>query len=42
MTELDPLSALAWLVDAGADEAVGEEPVNRLTAKPAVKPTDYL
>ena len=42
MTELDPLSALAWLVDAGADEAVGDEPVNRLTAKPAVKPTDYL
>ncbi|HUB84285.1 MAG TPA: hypothetical protein VL971_01225, partial [Rhizomicrobium sp.] len=32
--ELDPLSALAWLVEAGADEAVGTEPVNRLVAKP--------
>ncbi|MBS0279284.1 MAG: uracil-DNA glycosylase [Proteobacteria bacterium] len=42
MADLDPLSALAWLVDAGADEAVGEAPVNRLTAKPAPKPTDYL
>jgi DNA polymerase len=35
MTELDPLSALAWLVEAGADEAVGDEPVNRLTARTA-------
>ncbi|HEY7977500.1 MAG TPA: uracil-DNA glycosylase [Rhizomicrobium sp.] len=42
MADLDPLSALAWLVDAGADEAVGDEPVNRLTAKPAPKPTDFL
>ncbi|MGN6514932.1 MAG: uracil-DNA glycosylase [Rhizomicrobium sp.] len=42
MAELDPLSALAWLVEAGADEAVGEEPVNRLAAKPAPKPTDFL
>lgn len=42
MADLDPLSALAWLVDAGADEAVGDAPVNRLTAKPAPKPTDYL
>jgi DNA polymerase len=42
MSELDPLSALSWLVDAGADEAVGDEPVNRLVAKPAAKPTDYL
>lgn len=42
MAELDPLSALAWLVDAGADEAVGDEPVNRLVAKPAPKPTDFL
>ena len=30
--DLDPLSALAWLVDAGADEAVLREPVNRLKA----------
>jgi DNA polymerase len=36
MTSWDEsLSALAWLVDAGADEAVGEMPVDRLTAKPA-------
>jgi len=42
MAELDPLSALAWLMDAGADEAVGDEPVNRLVAKPAPKPTDFL
>ena len=39
MADLDPLSALAWLVDAGADEAIGEEPVNRLVAKPA--PTSH-
>lgn len=26
---LPPLSALQWLVEAGADEAVGDEPVNR-------------
>lgn len=30
----DPLAALAWLVDSGADEAIGLEPVNRLVAKP--------
>jgi uracil-DNA glycosylase len=29
------LATLAWLVDAGADEAVLEEPVNRLVAKNA-------
>ena len=27
-----PLSALAWLLEAGADEAMGETPVNRLAA----------
>jgi DNA polymerase len=32
MADLDPLSALSWLVDAGADEAVLDEPVNRLKA----------
>lgn len=31
----DPLAALAWLVESGADETIGEEPVNRLVAKPA-------
>ena len=28
---MDPLEALAWLVDAGADEAIGEAPADRLT-----------
>ena len=42
MAQLDPLSALTWLMDAGADEAVGDEPVNRLVAKPTPKPTDFL
>jgi uracil-DNA glycosylase family 4 len=31
--EISSLRALAWLVEAGADEAVLEEPVNRLVAK---------
>ena len=35
MANLDPLSTLAWLVEAGADEAVGDEPVNRLVARVA-------
>jgi len=34
----DTLSTLNWLVEAGADEAVTQEPVNRLVAKPAVPP----
>ena len=34
----DPLSTLNWLVEAGADEAVAPEPVNRLVAKPAAAP----
>ena len=42
MQDKDALSILSWLVDAGADEAMGEEPVNRLVAKvplaPAVAP----
>jgi DNA polymerase len=29
----DPLLTLNWLVEAGADEAVAEQPVNRLVAK---------
>jgi DNA polymerase len=31
--KLDTLSALAWLVEAGADEAIGETPVNRFAKK---------
>jgi len=34
----DTLSTLNWLVEAGADEAVAEQPVNRLTARPQVAP----
>lgn len=29
----DALQDLAWLLDAGADEAIGEEPVDRMVAK---------
>ena len=36
--DLDPLSALNWLVDAGADEAIGEAPVNRFITRPAPPP----
>ena len=35
MQDLDTLTALNWLVEAGADEAMGEAPVNRLVARPA-------
>ena len=31
--DTDSLSALVWLVEAGADEAIGEAPVNRLVAR---------
>jgi len=34
----DALAALAWLLDAGADEAIGEEAVNRFAAPKAVPP----
>src|SRR5471032_2970797 len=34
----DTLSILNWLVEAGADEAAAEEPVNRLAAKAPVQP----
>jgi len=30
----DSLNALTWLLDAGADEAIGEAPVDRMMAKP--------
>ena len=35
----DSLSALAWLVEAGADETVGDAPANRFAAKPAAAAT---
>jgi uracil-DNA glycosylase family 4 len=31
----DPFQALRWLIEAGADEAMLEEPVNRFAARPA-------
>ena len=33
MQDKDPLATLAWLIEAGADEAIGDAPVNRLAAK---------
>ncbi len=33
MTEPAPLAALAWLVEAGADEAIGDAPVNRFVER---------
>lgn len=39
MQDKDPLATLAWLVEAGADEAIQETPVNRLkTAAPPPSP----
>ena len=34
----DPLAALAWLVDSGGDETIGETPVNRLAVKESPSP----
>jgi uracil-DNA glycosylase len=39
MQDKDPLATLAWLVEAGADEAIQETPVNRLRAPTAPPPT---
>ena len=36
MQDKDPLATLAWLVEAGADEAIQETPVNRLKPKAAL------
>ncbi|MDE2134053.1 MAG: uracil-DNA glycosylase [Alphaproteobacteria bacterium] len=33
MADPDPLAALAWLVEAGADDATGDEPVDRFAKK---------
>lgn len=35
MTASDALATLNWLLEAGADEAVGDEPVNRFNGRPA-------
>lgn len=35
---MDALSTLNWLVEAGADEALADAPVNRLVAKPVPAP----
>ncbi len=39
MQDTDALATLAWLIEAGADEAIAETPVNRLTAKQAATPS---
>ncbi len=39
-TKSNPLSTLAWLVEAGADEAIGEEPVDRFAKKPPHPPLE--
>ncbi|MEJ0025459.1 MAG: uracil-DNA glycosylase [Rhizomicrobium sp.] len=36
----ETLSALAWLVEAGADEAIGDAPVDRFVARPAAPARD--
>jgi len=38
MTDIDPLSTLAWLVESGADEALLDAPVNRLRERAPVNP----
>jgi DNA polymerase len=37
-TELDPLTALTWLVEAGADEAIADAPVDRFVARSKLQP----
>jgi uracil-DNA glycosylase family 4 len=39
MQDNDTLGTLNWLIEAGADEAVGETPVNRLTAAQTAPPS---
>jgi uracil-DNA glycosylase family 4 len=41
MPNEDALATLAWLIEAGADEAIAETPVNRLVARPAA-PTPLM
>ena len=36
----NPLAALAWLVEAGAEEAIGDEPVNRFAIKKSDRPLE--
>ncbi|MBL4720595.1 MAG: hypothetical protein JKY20_05645, partial [Alphaproteobacteria bacterium] len=38
LTTLSPLQALQWSIAAGADEAIGDAPINRY-AQPASQPT---
>ena len=39
LTDLEALDALAWQIELGADEAMSEEPINRLEAPPEPKTT---
>ncbi|HEY4078122.1 MAG TPA: uracil-DNA glycosylase [Rhizomicrobium sp.] len=38
----DALSTLNWLVEAGADEALADAPINRLVAKPPLPPAPHV
>jgi DNA polymerase len=43
LTKSEALAALAWLIDAGADEAIGEGPFDRLgAAPPAPEPRSVI
>jgi uracil-DNA glycosylase family 4 len=37
----DPLAALAWLVASGADEAIADAPVDRLSGRPEAPSSDF-
>ncbi|MDE2110706.1 MAG: uracil-DNA glycosylase [Alphaproteobacteria bacterium] len=39
-TSTDPLAALSWLVEAGAEDAIGDDPVNRLAKVNTAVPSD--
>jgi len=39
LTDLEALDALAWQIELGADEAMSEEPINRLETLPEPQKT---
>ena len=39
-TRADNLAALTWLIEAGADEAISEEPVNRFRPSVVAQATE--
>jgi len=38
LSDLDPLAALRWQVEAGADEAIADEPIDRFATSKAARP----